>query len=76
MKPKRIFRRRVCIYCEKHFEPDYKVEEVLGRMVTERGRILPRRINGLCAKHMHRVAVHVKRARHMALLPFVAENMR
>jgi small subunit ribosomal protein S18 len=76
MKPRRVFRRRVCIYCEKKFEPDYKVEEVLGRMVTERGKILPRRISGLCAKHQNGVSAQVKRARHMALLPFVAENLR
>jgi len=66
----------VCIYCEKKIEPDYKAWDILGRMVTERGKILPRRISGTCAKHQRRIAVQVKRARHLALLPFAAENIR
>jgi small subunit ribosomal protein S18 len=70
------YRRKVCIYCETKTEPDYKAGEGLRRMVTDRGKIVPRRLNGLCGKHQRRMAVVVKRARYLALLPFVAENMR
>lgn len=75
-RPRGRFRRRVCVYCEKKIEPDYKILEVLGRMVMERGKILPRRISGMCAKHQRRVAVQIKRARYLALLPFAAESLR
>jgi small subunit ribosomal protein S18 len=68
--------KKVCIYCETKTEPDYKAHETLSRIVSERGKILPRRINGMCAKHQRRVAVSVKRARYLGLLPFVAENIR
>jgi small subunit ribosomal protein S18 len=67
---------RYCIYCKDKYEPDYKDENGLRMFVTDRGKIVPRRIGGLCAKHQRRVSAEIKRARHMALLPFVAENMR
>jgi small subunit ribosomal protein S18 len=52
---------------------DYKDHEMLKRYVNEFGRIRPRRQTGTCAKHQRALAVAVKRARHIALLPFVAE---
>lgn len=51
---------------------DYKDIDTLGRFITERGKILPRRITGVSAYHQKRLADAIKRARHMALLPFVA----
>jgi len=54
-------------------EIDYKDSEALGRYVNEFGRIRPRRQTGTCAKHQRGLAIAVKRARHLALLPFVSE---
>lgn len=54
----------------------YKDVELLRRYLTERGRIRPRRQTGLCARDQRRLAVAVKRARHLALLPFTAEHAR
>ncbi|OHD76282.1 MAG: 30S ribosomal protein S18, partial [Spirochaetes bacterium RIFOXYC1_FULL_54_7] len=51
---------------------DYKEYDMLRRFVTERGKILPRRITGTCAKHQRRVAMAIKRARAIAFLPYVA----
>lgn len=73
--PKRR-RVRYCIFCRHRFEPDYKDTENLSTMITDRGKIVPRRMSGLCAKHQRHVAGEIKRARHMAILPFVAENIR
>lgn len=53
---------------------DYKDVETLKQFITERGKILPRRITGVSAFHQKRLALAIKRARHMALLPFVAET--
>lgn len=53
---------------------DYKDTETLKKFITDRGKILPRRITGVSAYHQKRLAAAVKRARHMALLPFVAES--
>lgn len=55
-------------------EIDYKDIDTLTKFVTERGKILPRRITGVSALHQKRLATAIKRARHMALLPFVAEG--
>jgi small subunit ribosomal protein S18 len=52
---------------------DYKDAGKLRRFITERGKILPRRISGNCAKHQRQVTVAIKRARNIALLPFTAE---
>lgn len=54
-------------------EIDYKDTDTLNKFITERGKILPRRITGVSAYHQKRLASAIKRARHMALLPFVAE---
>ena len=65
--------RKVCRFCTDHVgELDYKELDRLSRYVTERGKIMPSRLTGTCAKHQRRLAVAVKRARYMALLPYVA----
>lgn len=55
-------------------EIDYKDIETLSKFITERGKILPRRITGVSANHQKKLALAIKRARHMAILPFVAET--
>lgn len=67
-------RRKVCTFCvDKVDHIDYKDVAKLRRFITERGKILPRRISGNCAKHQRQVTVAIKRARNIALLPFTAE---
>lgn len=66
------FKKKVCRFCTQKTTADYKDVELLRKFVTERGKILPRRITGNCAKHQRMVALNVKRARVLALLPFVA----
>ena len=67
-------RRKVCSFCVDKVEHiDYKDVAKLRRFVTERGKILPRRIFGHCATHKRQVTVAIKRARNIALLPFTAE---
>jgi small subunit ribosomal protein S18 len=70
-------RPRVCPFCERKVkEVDYKQVDELRHYLTERGKIKPRRKNATCAKHQRRLAVAIKRARHLALLPFTAELSR
>jgi small subunit ribosomal protein S18 len=71
-KGKVYFKKKVCKFCTQKLKIDYKDADSLRRFTTERGKILPRRITGTCAKHQRELAVHVKRARVIALLPFVA----
>lgn len=67
-------RRKVCAFCVDKIEQiDYKDAAKLRRFITERGKILPRRISGNCAKHQRQVTIAIKRARNIALLPFTAE---
>ena len=67
-------RKRVCSFCvEKAESIDYKEVGRLRKFITERGKILPRRISGNCAKHQRQLTVAIKRARNVALLPFTAE---
>ena len=67
-------RKKVCAFCsDKVKEIDYKEYDNLRRYVNEYGRIRPRRQTGTCAKHQRSLARAVKRARHIALLPFVAD---
>lgn len=64
-------RRKVCSFCVDHVDDiDYKDIGKLRRYVTERGKILPHRISGNCAKHQRQVTRAIKRARNIALLPF------
>ena len=68
-------RRKVCSFCvDKVEEIDYKDANKLKRYITERGKILPRRISGTCAKHQRQLTVAIKRARCVALLPFTCEE--
>ncbi|MBE6095492.1 MAG: 30S ribosomal protein S18 [Schwartzia sp.] len=67
-------RKKVCSFCvDKVDHIDYKDAGKLRRFITERGKILPRRISGNCAKHQRQVTLAIKRARNIALLPFTAE---
>ena len=67
-------RRKVCAFCVDKVEKiDYKDVAKLRRFTTERGKILPRRISGNCAKHQRQVTIAIKRARNIALLPFTAD---
>jgi len=71
---KKAPRRKVCIFCvEKVEDIDYKDSNKLKRYITEKGKILPRRTTGTCAAHQRVLAVAIKNARIMALLPFKAE---
>jgi len=68
-------RRKVCYFTEnKVTHIDFKDVELLKRFINERGKILPRRVTGTSAKWQRKLAVAIKRARHMALLPFVEEK--
>jgi len=74
-KPKRkVFTsRKACRFCtDKESKPNYKHPKMLAMYISERGRIIPRRISGLCAMHQRRLTTSIKQARTMALLPFTA----
>ncbi len=72
-----IARRKVCGFCtEKIRTADYKDIKRLQRYVSERGKILPRRRTGTCARHQRGLTVAIKRARRMALLPYAAAHTR
>lgn len=76
MAAKRIFyrRRKVCKFCVDKMEYiDYKDVKLLQQFVPERAKILPRRISGTCSRHQRMLQQAIKRARHLALLPFVAD---
>ncbi len=78
-RPRRRFtsRRKVCLFCAEHMDYiDYKNVDLLYRFISDRAKILSRRKTGTCAKHQRRLAVAIKRARHLALLPFTDEHMR
>ena len=67
-------RRKVCSFCvDKAEYIDYKVVAKLRRFISERGKILPRRVTGTCAHHQRGLTVAIKRARHLALLPFTSD---
>ena len=72
-----VARRKVCIFCTNKSEIiDYKDAEKLRNFISDRGKIATRRRTGTCAKHQRTVAVAIKRARHLALLPYVAAHIR
>ena len=64
-------RRKVCRFCVDKAEPNYKDIQVLKYYLTERGKIVPRRISRTCSKHQRQLATSIKRARTLALLPYV-----
>ncbi|HVI08436.1 MAG TPA: 30S ribosomal protein S18 [Candidatus Binatia bacterium] len=70
--PRKFFRRKkVCKFCtEKIADINYKDYRLLGQFVAESGKIVPRRLTGVCSPHQHRLAVAIKQARNIALLPF------
>jgi small subunit ribosomal protein S18 len=73
-KKERRPKRKVCTFCADRLEPiDYKDQTRLRKYISERGKILPRRISGNCASHQRALTVAVKRARVIALLPFVVQ---
>jgi small subunit ribosomal protein S18 len=70
-------RPKICQFCvEKTKKIDYKAPEQLRRFISDRGKIRPRRQTGTCARHQRHLAVAIKRARHLALLPFVGTQAR
>lgn len=70
----RKYRKKVCRFCtHKDMNIDYKNIEILERFITERGKILPRRITGTCAKHQRQLARAIKQARTMSLLPYTVK---
>lgn len=74
--PRRRFgRRKICRYCaDKNAKIDYKDVDNLRNYLTERGKIVPRRISGTCATHQRQIAEAIKNARQIALLPYTASH--
>lgn len=67
-------RRKVCVFCvDKVQSIDYKDTQKLRRYISERGKILPHRTTGTCAMHQRQLTTAIKRARHVALLPYTAD---
>jgi len=67
-------KKKICSFCiDKIMDIDYKEVSKIRKYISERGKILPRRISGNCAKHQRQLTVAIKRSRHIALLPFTAE---
>ena len=76
-RPRFFSRRRVCSFCVDHVESiDYKDLPRLRRYISDRARIEPKRKSGTCAKHQRVLSIAIKRARHIALLPFTEEHVR
>lgn len=74
VRRRRFGRRKVCKFCADKIDAvDYKDVRRLRAFVTERGKIIPRRISGNCARHQRQLTTALKRARNVALIPFVAE---
>ena len=73
-RPNRQRRKKVCTFCADKIEHiDYKDVARLRKCTSERAKILPRRISGTCAKHQRQLTVAIKRARHIALLPYISD---
>jgi small subunit ribosomal protein S18 len=76
-RPRYAPKRKVCVFCaDKSAVIDYKNPDKLRSFVSDRAKIVPRRRTGTCARHQRRLAVAIKRARHLALLPYVPAHMR
>ena len=76
-RPRYVPRRKVCSFCVDKVEViDYKDHEKLAAYITDRAKIAPRRRTGTCAKHQRILATAIKRARHLALLPYVPAHTR
>ena len=73
-RPNRKSRKKVCAFCVDKVESiDYKDTQKLRKFTSDRAKILPRRVTGTCAKHQRELTVAIKRARHLALLPYTAD---
>jgi len=68
--------KKHCFFTSNDITPDYKEVDILKRFITERGKIVPRRMSGVTAKNQRKLAMAIKRARYLALLPFVANNIK
>ncbi len=69
-------RRKVCRFCvDTNMDIDYKNPRALKQFITERGKIIPRRITGTCAKHQRKLTLAIKQSRQIALLPFVGKSL-
>lgn len=67
-----LIKKKICRFCENRiYYIDYKDDRLLHRFITDEGKIVPRRITGTCAQHQRQLARAIKRARIMAILPFV-----
>ena len=67
-------RKKVCSFCVDRIDTiDYKDAARLRRFISERAKILPRRVTGTCARHQRELTVAIKRARHIALLPYISD---
>lgn len=74
-REKRPFRRKSCKFCSEKVERvDFRETGRLAKYTSERGKILPRRVSGACARHQRQLASAVKRARGLALMPYVARG--
>jgi len=70
-------KKRICRFCEEGISYiDFKDEKKLMRFTTEQGKIIPRRTSGTCAKHQRQLVTAINRARHLALIPYIAEMTR
>ncbi len=75
-KTKFFQRRKICRFCvDSSLEIDYKNPKALKQFITERGKIIPRRITGTCAKHQRQLSLAIKQSRQIALLPFVGKPL-
>ncbi len=73
-KPNRKGRKKVCSFCVDRVECiDYKDVNKLHKFISDRAKILPRRVTGTCAKHQRELTTAIKRARHIALLPYTSD---
>ena len=76
-KANKLKKKRICRFCSSgEIYIDFKDEKRIVRFLTEQGKIIPRRTSGNCAKHQRQLARAIKRARHLALIPFVADIAR
>ncbi len=69
-------RRKTCHFCETKAAIDYKEEHLLDRFTNDRGKILPRRVSGTCARHQRQLSQAVKRGRFLALIPYIPDHQR
>lgn len=77
MADMKVKRRKICRFCENKIEYlDYRDDRLLRRFINERGKIIPRRISGNCAKHQRKLTRAIKRARILAILAFESESFR